>query len=140
MEKYRISPDELKGLFKKLIASGLMTQEEFAELQLLWAQQDGEVWRCPACHMPQSREFPECPQCGIIVSKFMAKMHPEEATPQASGFIEVPPSDPEETRASGTAPHEDLPSGSTPDHRCAACQSTLLPNAKFCNSCGARVA
>ncbi len=32
------------------------------------------AWRCPACEMPQSREFEECPQCGIIVSKYLAQM------------------------------------------------------------------
>lgn len=30
------------------------------------------VWVCPACEMPQSREYEECPQCGVIVSKYLA--------------------------------------------------------------------
>lgn len=32
------------------------------------------VWTCPACHMPQTREHEECPQCGIIVSKYLSQL------------------------------------------------------------------
>lgn len=32
------------------------------------------VWVCPFCEMPQSGEFDECPQCGIIVSKYLFKL------------------------------------------------------------------
>jgi hypothetical protein len=28
-------------------------------------------WKCPACGMPQSRKFQECPQCGVIVYKYI---------------------------------------------------------------------
>ncbi len=28
-------------------------------------------WKCPACGMPQNRNFKECPQCGIIVLKYI---------------------------------------------------------------------
>ncbi len=30
--------------------------------------------RCPACGMPQFKEFDECPQCGVIVSKFLSQL------------------------------------------------------------------
>ena len=30
-----------------------------------------EKWKCPACGLPQLKEFEECPQCGIIVSKYI---------------------------------------------------------------------
>jgi hypothetical protein len=32
------------------------------------------TWLCPFCEMPQSGEFDECPQCGIIVSKYLFKL------------------------------------------------------------------
>ena len=32
------------------------------------------IWTCPFCEMPQHREFDECPQCGIIVSKYLFKL------------------------------------------------------------------
>lgn len=30
-------------------------------------------WVCPACKTPHGEEYPVCPQCGIIVEKFLAK-------------------------------------------------------------------
>ena len=32
------------------------------------------IWVCPFCEMPQPEEFEECPQCGIIVSKYLFKL------------------------------------------------------------------
>jgi hypothetical protein len=32
------------------------------------------VWVCPFCEMPQVEKFEECPQCGIIVSKYLFKL------------------------------------------------------------------
>ncbi len=32
------------------------------------------VWVCPACEMPQNKEFEECPQCGVIVTKYLAHL------------------------------------------------------------------
>ncbi|MGO9121558.1 MAG: PilZ domain-containing protein [Desulfomonilaceae bacterium] len=32
------------------------------------------IWTCPFCEMPQTEEFEECPQCGIIVSKYLFKL------------------------------------------------------------------
>ncbi len=34
----------------------------------------GELWVCPFCKMPQTRAFDECPQCGIIGSKYMQRL------------------------------------------------------------------
>ncbi|MFH1116715.1 MAG: PilZ domain-containing protein [Pseudomonadota bacterium] len=30
------------------------------------------AWVCPACDMPQTREYEECPQCGVIAAKYLA--------------------------------------------------------------------
>lgn len=32
------------------------------------------AWICPFCKMPQPREYDECPQCGIIVSKYIHQL------------------------------------------------------------------
>jgi hypothetical protein len=32
------------------------------------------VWTCPFCEMPQPGEFEECPQCGIIVRKYLQRL------------------------------------------------------------------
>lgn len=32
------------------------------------------AWTCPFCKMPQAREYDECPQCGIIVSKYIHRL------------------------------------------------------------------
>jgi hypothetical protein len=33
-----------------------------------------QIWKCPACGMPQMRQYDECPQCGIIVSKYFNQL------------------------------------------------------------------
>ncbi len=140
MEKYRLSPNGFKNLFKKLIESGLITEEEFSEFELLWAQKNGRIWRCPHCHMPQSHEFEECPQCGVIVSKFIARTPHVEGAPQACEFEFVDgPSDPGLPRPSSAAQEESLPLSSASALLCPACEANLPPDAKFCTSCGARV-
>ncbi len=32
------------------------------------------VWVCPFCKKPQSKEYEECPQCGIIAKKYMQRL------------------------------------------------------------------
>jgi tellurite resistance protein len=90
-------------------------------------------WRCPACNMPQFREFDECPQCGIIVSKFKAIVARNQPTEE---YIDVPTPDLQDDTVS-TEPHihgeSELPSN------CPSCEATLRPGAKFCHSCGNRI-
>ncbi len=50
------------------------------------------LWVCPFCEMPQSREFEECPQCGIIVAKYMSKL--EANRNEVADIIEKQPSPP----------------------------------------------
>jgi hypothetical protein len=144
MKKYRISPNGLKRMFDKLIGYGFMTEEERAEFEFLWAQKNGRIWRCPACHMPQSHEFEECPQCGVIISKFLAKgPHEEETAAQECEFEFVDsPSEQGACPARDSSASEDRLSGATSDLRrptCPACQAVLTPDAKFCTACGAPV-
>jgi hypothetical protein len=37
-------------------------------------ESSGAMWVCPFCKMPQTHEFDECPQCGIIGSKYMQRL------------------------------------------------------------------
>gem|GEM_PF-304783 len=90
MKKYGISDKGLQSLFQKLITAKVFTQ---ADLDRRSARDVGTVivhddeakpvhptststqtvFRCPACNLPQSYEFKVCPQCGIIVEKFLKK-------------------------------------------------------------------
>src|SRR5208283_4698575 len=109
MDKYKLSPRELDLLMKKLVEKERISEADLSELQLLWAQKKGTEWHCPACHMPQTHEFDECPQCGIIVAKFKGKFRQEQGSPamenrQEQEFIEVPPDEPETKTASPDRP------------------------------------
>ncbi len=63
MAKYRLSEDELTRVLAKLAASGAITEAE---------SHSPSLWRCPACHTPQPRQYETCPQCGVIIERFMA--------------------------------------------------------------------
>jgi uncharacterized membrane protein YebE (DUF533 family) len=97
------------------------------------------VWRCPACHMPQFKEYDECPQCGVIVSKFNQRHARETGIPNEPEYIDIPP-DPVDEKI--PAPKAQA----TPEPRaasipvCSSCGEALIPGAKFCTSCGCRVA
>ncbi len=137
MSKYNLSARDFKGLCAKLVATGRLTEAELAELELLWAQKEGHLWRCPACQMPQSHEFEECPQCGIIVAKYEQR-HPKEVPPpQSDQLVEIPVDGPGEDTADSTAgPVSDE---QPPAPRCPACSTVLFEGAKFCQSCGTSV-
>ena len=103
MAKYGLSAKDFKGLCTKLIETGGLTEDELSELELLWSQKEGHLWRCPACHMPQSHELEECPQCGILVSKY-ERLHRQEALPpQDDQFLEIPVDGPKEGIPDSTA-------------------------------------
>jgi hypothetical protein len=52
-------PDQLDYLYCKLATK---------------RRRNGAIWVYPFCEMPQNQEFDECPQCGIIVSKYLVKL------------------------------------------------------------------
>jgi hypothetical protein len=90
MQKYGVSAKGLEALFRKLVAAGLLHENE------LDRRNDGPVttmlvaWKCPACGAAQTREYAECPQCGVIVAKLLRKQseagdpeqHPESSFSQ----------------------------------------------------------
>jgi predicted amidophosphoribosyltransferase len=143
MEKYKLSPRELDLLMKKLVEARRISEAEWSELQLLWAQKKGNAWHCPACRMPQAHEFDECPQCGIIVAKFKRKFRQEQESPatenrQEQEFIEVPPNEPETKTASPDRPSA-IPVAPASNPKCPGCSCSLPRDAKFCPSCGTKI-
>jgi hypothetical protein len=87
IKKYGLSPKGLQSLFQKLLDAGLVTREDvyarnYEETALatdgtiIIAQLTNppiSVKVCPACKFPQDKEFETCPQCGVIVEKFLKK-------------------------------------------------------------------
>lgn len=70
MEKYGLSARGLQSLFRKLQEAKLLKQSDLTDRPHYTERTvDLEVYRCPACNMPQFFAFDECPQCGVIVSK-----------------------------------------------------------------------
>jgi hypothetical protein len=98
---------------------------------------DVKIWRCPACHMPQFHEFDECPQCGVIVSKFREKRARTERSEEPDAFIEVP-ADPEEGFQGPSGQQKTTEREVQPIPTCVACRMPIPPGAKYCPSCGVR--
>ena len=61
------------------------------------------VYKCPSCGLPQNYEFKVCPQCGIIVEKFLKK--------KSTATAEETPTNETTT----TIESQDLPAGQSTD-------------------------
>ncbi len=86
MEKYQLSSQGLQSVFTKLVAAGVVKQAEVDQRPPSHERTVNFVWKCPACGKPQPREFDECPDCGVIVSKFLKKSGRQKQ--QAEGKFE----------------------------------------------------
>ena len=77
MKKYRLSGAGLQSLFSKLTEAGLI---KVADLEKRMPNFEKTVEltmvKCPSCGMPQFSAFDECPQCGVIVKKFLEGREP----------------------------------------------------------------
>ncbi len=78
--KYGLSDMALQSLCTKLLAAGALTEDEIGQLRLQrdTAKESPQgpakaIWHCPACNTPQPTEMAECPACGVIVEKFLAR-------------------------------------------------------------------
>ncbi len=68
--KYDLSEKTLKRLLEQCVDASVLDQSELD--RLVQPQEAITIsWKCPGCGMPYSREFDECPSCGIIVSKYL---------------------------------------------------------------------
>ncbi len=70
MEKHGLSANQLQVYLKKWSASGGRVQPIPDEQGAGTEGQGGLAWVCPACRKPQLQQFEECPQCGVLVSKY----------------------------------------------------------------------
>ena len=64
----------IKALTRAEIASTTVEFSAAAE-EAKAKERKESPWICPFCKMPQPREYDECPQCGIIVSKYIHQLH-----------------------------------------------------------------
>jgi hypothetical protein len=104
MDRYSLSPRALQALSKKLVAAGLLTETEWeARGKPPPAPNPNRTYGCPACGVRQTRDFDECPYCGIIVSKYLAS---GQSRPDISAS-----SAPDDAFAQGLRPHEQPSSG-----------------------------
>ncbi len=94
--KYGLSDKALQSLCTKLLTAGALSENEIDRLRPPrdWAKEFHEgpvkaLWHCPACNTPQATEMSECPACGVIVEKFVARSerddHVFSATAPLSG-------------------------------------------------------
>ncbi len=88
-EKYGLSATGLDSLFTKLVGAGLLQQHELDRPSSPKDRSVHVAWKCPACGSSQTREYAECPDCGVIVAKFSA-LHaggPEHEGRQADAAV-----------------------------------------------------
>ena len=72
MRKYRISALGLQSLFSKLSEARLIEQADLDKRMLNFDKTvELTMIKCPSCGMPQFSAFDECPQCGVIVTKYL---------------------------------------------------------------------
>ncbi len=78
--KYRLSEKALQSVYKQLTAAGALTESEMPRLQHLDNRSEAShqlpaepKWRCPACNAPREAEVSECPACGVVVAKYLAR-------------------------------------------------------------------
>jgi hypothetical protein len=55
-------------------ASEAAQEPESSTLASSQKDKSEKVWACPFCEIPQPREFEECPQCGIIIKKYLQRL------------------------------------------------------------------
>lgn len=94
--KYGLSDKGVDSVFRKMVASGLVTEAEARKRFRKVAdpvpgpgkspeeEPKPPKWRCPACNTAQPEEVGECPACGIVVEKFLARP-PEETAARDFG-------------------------------------------------------
>jgi rubrerythrin len=89
-QRYELSDDALKKVFSRLTAAGLLTEHEIprgieatAGGAQLSRREEDPSWRCPSCGAAQAEAVEECPECGVIVEKFLARQKLGEHVPIA---------------------------------------------------------
>jgi hypothetical protein len=78
--KYDLSDKGFESVCTRLVAARALSENEVRRLAPRGDSSETapEVpkyarWQCPACNTPQTAEMSECPVCGIVVEKFVAR-------------------------------------------------------------------
>ncbi|MBI5572269.1 MAG: hypothetical protein HY914_20165 [Desulfomonile tiedjei] len=99
--KYGLSDTSLETVCRKLVAAKALSEAELrkrgftspSEGEPPQGPEHGYLWYCPACHQGQEREFEECPACGVVVEKFLARQTGdapvERASVETMGYLEA---------------------------------------------------
>ncbi len=130
MEKYNLSAQGLQSAFNKLIAAGVLKQAELDQRTRPHEQVINTVWKCPACGKPQTRELEECPDCGVIATKFL-KRQEEKRNLELGGRLQQKK---EKNRENKNEEAET----SRPAF-CHKCGQSLHSEGLFCAHCGATI-
>lgn len=91
MQKYELSPGQLKSLMQKLEDAGLV-KKPVEELVPEKPSYYDTVFTCPACGLNAPEEFDECPRCGVVPAKYRpsentgALQSPEKKNDKAMKF------------------------------------------------------
>ncbi len=137
VEKYKISAQGLQSIFNKLIAAGALQQ---AELDNRASSDDRTVnlaWKCPACGKPQSREYDECPDCGVIITKFLRQQEAKRDREIVGQFVEEQlQQERAKVEEEGKKPDETT---TTQPSFCHKCGQKLVKESKFCSGCGSQI-
>jgi rubredoxin len=70
IEKYGLSGNLLQSVFEKLVNMGLLKRHDLEKRTLMSEKSIAIAWECPACGVPQTQSYDECPRCGVIAAKF----------------------------------------------------------------------
>lgn len=81
MEKYGLSERGLESLVAKLVAAGLLSDGARTRRGASSKSLPDAGWKCPACGKPRPTPVAECPDCGVIVAKYLAIHGSGEAAP-----------------------------------------------------------
>jgi uncharacterized Zn finger protein (UPF0148 family) len=80
MTKYRLSVTGLQSLLSKLSEIGLVKRADLDKRNPnLEKTVELTTVKCPSCGMPQFSAFDECPQCGVIVKKYLDARDPPKS-------------------------------------------------------------
>jgi hypothetical protein len=87
--KHSLSDRSLEKVYRRLLTAGALTEAYMRDRGLTVpsptdsSKEDGEAsgWQCPSCGARQPKEVPECPVCGVVVSKYVARQTGEEEIP-----------------------------------------------------------
>lgn len=107
IKKYGVSEKGLQSLFQKLVAAKIITQSDLdrraavEEVEAVMIEEEEAeqspsisastgVYRCPSCNLPQIYDFKVCPQCGVIVEKYLTQRDNPTTTVQSKSTPHTP--------------------------------------------------